>query len=86
MFKPYSIIGIILTCIALMILFRWRYSVRKPRERFVNGGPSKCYTCERETRDIGYPAKCIDCERGRSSGLEYVLGFPAPMAKASVGM
>lgn len=28
-----------------------------------------------------HPTKCFDCENGKASSLDYVLGFPAPMAK-----
>jgi hypothetical protein len=44
------------------------------------GFGSKCYSCEAQTagQGIGYPAKCIDCEAGRSSAIEYQLGFPPP--------
>lgn len=81
-----ALVGVVALVATVAFIWAWRNrpSVLRHADRF----GTKCYSCERQTKDLAHPQSCFDCEAqmmgSRPSGqsaLGYALGFPAGSGK-----
>ena len=81
--KYARVVGVVTVVFILYIMDSFVRAGGKVLDQFA---ASKCFDCEAATAEMGYPTQCFDCERGRSSAIEYQLGFPSGNAKVFAGL